>query len=134
MRTVTLPARIVLGQELGSFDIVAKACSVGRTVWNCVEKVKMSEKAKEKVGWPTGFEPATTRSTIWGSNQAELRPPTQRDKLVAFAWSVKLLWRVDRHRCRQPTPCKNRIQRPGVRGTAPLDVFIKDCLLLELKW
>src|SRR6266498_4861788 len=27
------------------------------------------------MGWPTGFEPATTRSTIWGSNQAELRPP-----------------------------------------------------------
>jgi hypothetical protein len=29
----------------------------------------------QKLGWPTGFEPATTRSTIWGSNQAELRPP-----------------------------------------------------------
>jgi hypothetical protein len=27
------------------------------------------------LGWPTGFEPATARSTIWGSNQAELRPP-----------------------------------------------------------
>src|SRR2546422_7245448 len=93
MRTVTLPARIVLGQELGSFDIVAKACSVGRTVWNCVEKVKMSEKAKEKVGWPTGFEPATTRSTIWGSNQAELRPPTERDTLVSFCRSVKLVVR-----------------------------------------
>ena len=22
---------------------------------------------QEKMGWPTGFEPATTRSTIWGS-------------------------------------------------------------------
>ncbi len=30
------------------------------------------------MGWPTGFEPATARSTIWGSNQAELRPPTGR--------------------------------------------------------
>src|SRR5205085_1346061 len=28
-----------------------------------------------EVGWSTGFEPATARSTIWGSNQAELRPP-----------------------------------------------------------
>src|SRR5213593_3423042 len=33
------------------------------------------QKPAEKSGWPTGFEPATTRSTIWGSNQAELRPP-----------------------------------------------------------
>src|SRR5436309_378257 len=91
MRTVTLPVRISFGQELGSFDIAAKACSVGRSVWNCVEKVKMSEKAKKKVGWPTGFEPATTRSTIWGSNQAELRPPTERDTLESFCRSVKLL-------------------------------------------
>ena len=30
---------------------------------------------RHEMGWPTGFEPATTRSTIWGSNQAELRPP-----------------------------------------------------------
>ena len=27
------------------------------------------------MGWPTGFEPATARSTIWGSNRAELWPP-----------------------------------------------------------
>src|SRR5437870_9617118 len=32
------------------------------------------------MGWPTGFEPATARSTIWGSNQAELRPPTGRQR------------------------------------------------------
>src|SRR6266540_1854915 len=30
----------------------------------------------EKLGWLTGFEPATTRSTIWGSNHAELQPPS----------------------------------------------------------
>ena len=30
---------------------------------------------RNKMGWSTGFEPATARSTIWGSNQAELRPP-----------------------------------------------------------
>ena len=24
--------------------------------------------AKKKMGWSTGFEPATARSTIWGSN------------------------------------------------------------------
>src|SRR5690348_4386177 len=35
-----------------------------------------------EMGWPTGFEPATARSTIWGSNQAELRPPQQ-------AWNVR---------------------------------------------
>src|ERR1017187_8951826 len=34
----------------------------------------------ERVGWPTGFEPATARSTIWGSNRAELRPPTGRQR------------------------------------------------------
>src|SRR5207302_2616704 len=27
-----------------------------------------------KLGWPTGLEPATTRTTIWGST-IELRPP-----------------------------------------------------------
>src|SRR5207237_8651984 len=48
----------------------------------------------EKVGWPTGFEPATTRSTIWGSNQAELRPTTGRDTLVSVCRSVKLLARL----------------------------------------
>ena len=46
-----------------------------------------------EMGWPTGFEPATTRSTIWGSNQAELRPPTERDTLVSFCRSVKLVVR-----------------------------------------
>ena len=43
----------------------------------------------EEMGWPTGFEPATTRSTIWGSNQAELRPPSERVKLRSFGRSVK---------------------------------------------
>ncbi len=33
---------------------------------------------EKEMGWSTGFEPATTRSTIWGSNQAELRPPLNR--------------------------------------------------------
>ena len=27
------------------------------------------------LGWLTGFEPATARSTIWSSNQSELQPP-----------------------------------------------------------
>src|ERR1051325_6612638 len=44
---------------------------------------------RRKMGWSTGFEPATARSTIWGSNQAELRPPIQRHKLVIAAPSVK---------------------------------------------
>jgi hypothetical protein len=33
------------------------------------------ENKGERVGWLTGFEPATARSTIWGSNHAELQPP-----------------------------------------------------------
>ena len=43
------------------------------------------------MGWSTGFEPATARSTIWGSNQAELRPPTKGENLIVFAEGVKLL-------------------------------------------
>ena len=51
---------------------------------------------QEKVGWPTGFEPATTRSTIWGSNQAELRPPQPGPNLIFVVAHVKLA----RARCR----------------------------------
>ena len=40
-----------------------------------LQDLAMRRKRPENLGWPTGFEPATTRSTIWGSNQAELRPP-----------------------------------------------------------
>lgn len=36
---------------------------------------------RRKMGWPTGFEPATARSTIWGSNRAELWPPTGLERL-----------------------------------------------------
>ena len=43
----------------------------------------------KKMGWSTGFEPATARSTIWGSNQAELRPPQRVDKLLVLANPVK---------------------------------------------
>lgn len=36
------------------------------------------------LGWPTGLEPATTRTTIWGST-IELRPPTMtRNKILRF--------------------------------------------------
>ena len=60
-----------------------------RTQWppRCIREKKQTRRG---MGWPTGFEPATTRSTIWGSNQAELRPPTKGDKLVGFIRSVKL--------------------------------------------
>jgi hypothetical protein len=30
---------------------------------------------ENELGWPTGLEPATTRTTIWGST-IELRPPS----------------------------------------------------------
>jgi hypothetical protein len=63
--------------------------SAARTTWqadsnmreiDCRSNSDKSEankftKSQRRLGWPTGFEPATTRSTIWGSNQAELRPP-----------------------------------------------------------
>src|SRR6266566_8937824 len=42
------------------------------------------------MGWSTGFEPATARSTIWGSNQAELRPPAEGTNVVLPASAVKL--------------------------------------------
>src|SRR5205814_9615560 len=32
---------------------------------------------RKRMGWPTGLEPATTRTTIWGST-IDLRPPTGR--------------------------------------------------------
>src|SRR5260370_17176665 len=37
------------------------------------------------MGWPTGLEPATTRTTIWGST-IELRPPSLRcrTKILGF--------------------------------------------------
>lgn len=42
-----------------------------------------------KVGWSTGFEPATARSTIWGSNRAELRPPEPANNLEFYGACVK---------------------------------------------
>ena len=40
-----------------------------------------------KGGWPTGLEPATTRTTIWGST-IELRPPSfARNKTLKFQFS-----------------------------------------------
>src|SRR5438876_7937734 len=35
-----------------------------------------NRQSKIDVGWPTGLEPATTRTTIWGST-IELRPPSK---------------------------------------------------------
>ena len=45
-------------------------------IWPCFRAWSFVIRYFREVGWPTGFEPATARSTIWGSNQAELRPPT----------------------------------------------------------
>jgi hypothetical protein len=44
---------------------------------------------RRRMGWSTGFEPATARSTIWGSNQAELRPPGSANKLSFCLYDVK---------------------------------------------
>ena len=45
------------------------------------------------MGWPTGLEPATTRTTIWSST-IELRPPTQRQILV-FRFTIATGMRFD---------------------------------------
>ena len=47
-------------------------------------------KGVARVGWLTGFEPATARSTIWSSNQAELQPPPTRRTLWGGPPTVKL--------------------------------------------
>src|SRR5882724_6059816 len=46
-----------------------------KTANDWMNRMNLSDWTGHEMGWPTGFEPATTRSTIWGSNQAELRPP-----------------------------------------------------------
>src|SRR6266699_1453307 len=46
-----------------------------KTANDWMYQMNLSDWTGHEMGWPTGFEPATTRSTIWGSNQAELRPP-----------------------------------------------------------
>ena len=49
----------------------------------CKSKIG-NRKSKIQMGWPTGLEPATTRTTIWGST-IELRPPTvTRNKILRF--------------------------------------------------
>src|ERR1035438_8626621 len=57
----------------------------------------------ERVGWPTGFEPATARSTIWGSNRAELRPPTNAQSRI-------------QHAARQVQPANPGFLRPAPQG------------------
>jgi hypothetical protein len=44
-------------------------------ILNALNSAGISVCWKEGMGWLTGFEPATARSTIWGSNHAELQPP-----------------------------------------------------------
>ena len=48
-----------------------RAWNFGAGIWNL---------QFAKLGWPTGLEPATTRTTIWGST-IELRPPSWRNKI-----------------------------------------------------
>src|SRR5216117_3835841 len=38
------------------------------------------------MGWPTGLEPATTRTTIWGST-IELRPPSLRRRRASLRFA-----------------------------------------------
>ena len=52
-----------------------RAWNFGAGIWNL---------QFAKLGWPTGLEPATTRTTIWGST-IELRPPTiTQNKILRF--------------------------------------------------
>jgi hypothetical protein len=50
-----------------------------------------------KVGWLTGFEPATARSTIWGSNHAELQPPPACEASQALCERQREMSRVHTH-------------------------------------
>jgi hypothetical protein len=42
------------------------------------DRARLSRKIRHGAGWPTGLEPATARTTIWGST-IELWPPSRSD-------------------------------------------------------
>ena len=74
-----------------------------------------------RMGWSTGFEPATARSTIWGSNQAELRPPEPGNKLDFWREGVKFgaRWAGSVFRI----PCS--VSRfPYLRASAPTQPYL----------
>src|SRR5207249_3856195 len=47
-----------------------------------------NRESKTDVGWPTGLEPATTRTTIWGST-IELRPPSIRCRRASLRFASR---------------------------------------------
>ena len=58
-------------ERLG-FDSSQYSDSGGKLAWESPLKLEILICG---TGWPTGLEPATTRTTIWGST-IELRPPS----------------------------------------------------------
>src|SRR6267143_5593843 len=69
-----------------------------------------------EVGWPTGFEPATARSTIWGSNQAELRPPQPASNVLFHHARVKFAVILTMSRIRKAYEAKLRALLEQVRA------------------
>src|SRR5207249_317235 len=55
-----------------------------------------NRESKTDVGWPTGLEPATTRTTIWGST-IELRPPSIRCRRASLRFASRFAKNKDRY-------------------------------------
>src|SRR5438105_15724126 len=64
-----------------------------------------SEPVEFNLGWSTGLEPATTRTTIWGST-IELRPPSGIQilvfrRMIANAQRTPPVWHIPRFSLRR---------------------------------
>src|SRR5207249_6350176 len=82
---IRTPNLLIRSQKLYPFELQAqrhfrlpifdcRSFSLGASAVGNRSKIS-NQSSKILVGWPTGLEPATTRTTIWGST-IELRPPT----------------------------------------------------------
>jgi hypothetical protein len=58
--------------EIPAFQRFSELLAAGGKI---MAKPTHANSESERMGWPTGLEPATARTTIWGST-IELRPPT----------------------------------------------------------
>src|SRR5436309_6709873 len=85
--------------------------------------------SKNNLGWPTGLEPATSRTTIWGST-IELRPPTERHKVEVQNRTVKFAVPPGARILIPPPPSPSPLpkgERAGKRGPFWLVVLVSRC-------